>query len=130
METLDKILGKKVLGVRVTPLTLKIVLIFVILLLVSNFSSNYINLTLNKGQQLKLMNQLLVKDLKELHIFAMNQYEIYYYNQDLEGTLNIIVDNAKKQFTGEKSLAFATDPQGSILFWASKSQKLKFLGIR
>ncbi|MBN2617941.1 MAG: adenylate/guanylate cyclase domain-containing protein [Spirochaetales bacterium] len=122
MSRLDKVLGEKVLGVRVTPLTFKIVVIFVLLLLVSNFSSNYINLTLNRGQQLKLMNQLLVKDLKELHIFAMNQYEIYFFNQDLEGTLQVIVDNAKKQLNGEKSLAFGIGENGQVLFWASKGE--------
>lgn len=122
MNRLDKILGEKVMGVRVTPLTLKIVLIFVLLLLVSNFSSNYINLTLNRGQQLKLMNQLLVKDLKELHIFAMNQYEIYFFNQDLEGTIKVITDNARKQLQGEKSLAFGIDDSGEVLFWAAKRE--------
>lgn len=125
MKNLDYILGEKVLGVRVTPLTLKIVLIFVLLLLVSNFSSNYINLTLNRGQQLKLMNQLLVKDLKELHIFAMNQYEIYFFNQDLEATIQVITDNAKKQLQGEKSVAFAVNKNGEILFYASKQGTLE-----
>ncbi len=125
MKSLDYILGEKVLGVRVTPLTLKIVLIFVLLLLVSNFSSNYINLTLNRGQQLKLMNQLLVKDLKELHIFAMNQYEIYFFNQDLEGTIQVIIDNAQKQLLGEKSVAFAVNEAGEILFYASKNGTLE-----
>lgn len=124
MINLDNILGEKVLGVRVTPLTLKIVLIFILLLLVSNFSSNYINLTLNRGQQLKLMNQLLVKDLKELHIFAMNQYEIYFFNQDLEETISIITDNAKKQLNGEKSVAFGINEEGGIFFFASKSQPI------
>ncbi|MGL1893982.1 MAG: adenylate/guanylate cyclase domain-containing protein [Spirochaetaceae bacterium] len=127
MKSLDKVLGEKVLGVRVTPLTLKIVLIFVLLLLVSNFSSNYINLTLNKGQQLKLMNQLLIKDLKELHIFAMNQYEIYFFTQDLDTTIQIIIDNAKKQLQGEKSVAFAVNPQGEILFYASKTPTITTL---
>ena len=124
MNNIDKIFGEKVLGVRVTPLTLKIVLIFILLLLVSNFSSNYINLTLNRGEQLKLMNQLLVKDLKELHIFAMNQYEIYFFNQDLAGTIKVITDNAKKQLTGEKSVAFGVNPQGELLFYASKSASI------
>lgn len=119
MKKLDYILGEKILGVRVTPLALKIVVIFVLLLLVSNFSSNYINLTLNRGEQLKLMNQLLVKDLKELHIFAMNQYEIYFFNQDLEGTIKVITDNAEKQLKGEKSVAFGVMDSGEILFFAS-----------
>ena len=120
----NSILGEKILGVRVTPLTLKIVIIFVLLLLVSNFSSNYINLTLNRGEQLKLMNQLLVKDLKELHIFAMNQYEIYYFNQDLEETINVITNNAQKQLNGKKSVAFGIDESGSILFFASNNENL------
>ncbi|HOV63395.1 MAG TPA: hypothetical protein PLG43_05875, partial [Spirochaetia bacterium] len=58
----EKVLGKKVNGVRVVPLTLKIIALFIVLLLVSNFASNYINLMLNRGELVKLMNQLLVKD--------------------------------------------------------------------
>jgi hypothetical protein len=62
-EVLDKVLGKKVAGTRVVPLMVKIVTIFAIFLLVSNFVSNYINLMLNRGEQIRLLNQLLVKDL-------------------------------------------------------------------
>jgi uncharacterized membrane protein (DUF485 family) len=43
----ETLFGKKVGGVRVVPLTLKILVVFVVFILVSNFSSNYINLTLN-----------------------------------------------------------------------------------
>ena len=47
---LRTILGPKVSGVRVTPLVTKIVLLFSVFLLVSNFASNYINLEMNRGE--------------------------------------------------------------------------------
>jgi len=121
----DRIFGKKIQGVRVVPLVLKIVVIFTIFLLVSNFVSNYINLMLNRGELLKLMNELLIKDLKELHVFAMNQHEIYQYNQDLDAALRSIEKSAGKSLTGEKSVAMGVDENGKILFFASKSEPVQ-----
>lgn len=117
----ERIFGKKIQGVRVVPLVLKIVVIFTIFLLVSNFTSNYINLMLNRGELLKLMNDLLIKDLKELHVFAMNQHEIYQYNRDLDAALGSIEQSAKRSLTGEKSAAFGVDENGAVLFFASKA---------
>ena len=45
---LEKVLGTKIQGVRVTPISIKIIVLFVVFLLLSNFISNYINLTLNR----------------------------------------------------------------------------------
>lgn len=113
------ILGQKVAGVRVVPLALKIILIFIILLLVSNFASNFINLMLNRGELIQLMNQLLVKDLKELHVFCNNQFEIYEYNQNMDATLENIKNSASRNFTRQKSSAFGIKPDGSLFFYAS-----------
>ncbi|HKL86680.1 MAG TPA: adenylate/guanylate cyclase domain-containing protein [Treponemataceae bacterium] len=124
-KVIERIFGKKIQGVRVTPLVLKIVFIFTVFLLVSNFVSNYINLVLNQGEQLRLMNELLIKDLKELHVFAMNQREIYLYNRDLETTLSTIEKSAEKSLKGEKSTAFGVTESGEILFFASKATHLE-----
>ncbi len=115
------LLGQKVAGVRVVPLALKIILIFILLLLISNFASNFINLMLNRGELLDLMNQLLVKDLKELHVFCNNQYEIYEFNQDLDATITNMKKSAMNNFTRDKSSAFGVRPDGSIFFFASKT---------
>jgi class 3 adenylate cyclase len=115
------LLGQKVAGVRIVPLALKIILIFILLLLISNFASNFINLMLNRGELLDLMNQLLVKDLKELHVFCNNQYEIYEFNQDMEATVTNMKKSAMNNFTRDKSNAFGVRPDGSIFFFASRT---------
>ena len=124
---IERIFGRKIQGVRVVPLVLKIVVIFTIFLLVSNFVSNYINLMLNRGELLKLMNDLLVKDLKELHVFAMNQHEIYQYNKDLDAALNSIEKSAGKSLTGERSVAMGVDENGKIFFFSSETDPVDSL---
>ncbi len=116
----ERILGKKVNGTRVVPLMLKIVLIFTIFLLLSNFATNYINLMLNRGELLKLANQLLVKDLKEIYTYGLNQFEIYQYNRDLKSVVSNLEQSATGQLTGAKSVALGVMPDGKLFFDASK----------
>ncbi len=101
-DWLSKIFGQKINGVRVTPLVLKIVTIFTVFLLISNFTTNYINLMLNRGEQMRLLNQLLVKDLKEMHVFARNQHEIFDFNPDMEATVRNIETAAARNHRGER----------------------------
>ncbi|MFP4362655.1 MAG: adenylate/guanylate cyclase domain-containing protein [Spirochaetia bacterium] len=120
---IDKYLGKKVKGARVVPLTTKIIILFVIFILVSNFASNYINLMLNRGELLKLMNRLLVKDLKEMYGFANNQYEIYQYSQDFEEAVSTVEENALLEMRGERSVGLGIRPDGTYLFFASPLER-------
>lgn len=117
---IDRMFGQKIRGVRVIPLVVKIVVIFTVLLLVSNFVTNYINLMLNRGQLLKLANQLLVKDLTELSIFSSNQYQIYSFNNDLAGAIKSIEASAAKGLQRNMSVALGVKPDGDIFFQASK----------
>ncbi len=123
IRIIDKVFGRKINGVRVVPLLLKIVVLFTVFLLLSNFSSNYINLMLNRGMLVKLMNQLLVKDLKESYVFAMNQHDIYFYNQDLPGAVEAVEKNAAKELKGEMSMLLGIKPGGDILFMSSKTPR-------
>jgi len=118
-DSIEKMLGKKVNGTRVVPLILKIVTIFTIFLLVSNFATNYINLMLNRGELLKLANRLLVKDLKELYTFGLNQYEIFQFNRDEKSAVRNIDQSAMVQLNGKKSIALGIKPDGSLFFEAS-----------
>lgn len=117
-DVLERVLGKKVAGTRVVPLMLKIVAIFFIFLLVSNFVSNYINLMLNRGEQIRLLNQLLVKDLKELHLFANNQHEIYSFNQDLRAARSNLVRASERNHQGARALSAGITPEGELFFAA------------
>ncbi|GAB4372422.1 MAG: hypothetical protein Kow009_08460 [Spirochaetales bacterium] len=119
----DHVLGIKVKGVRVVPLTLKILTLFSIFLLLSNFVTNYINLMLNRGELMRLMNELLVKDLKDNYIFATNQYDIYFFNEDLEGAIAAMEQNAEKELKGQKSLYLGVKPDGKIAVMASKQPR-------
>ena len=112
---------QKVGGVRIIPLSFKIVTIFTVLLLLSNFASNYINLMMNRRELVKLMNQLLIKDLKELYIFASNQHEIFKFTQDYPKAVDNIVQSASRELRLERSAAFGVRENGDILFQASKT---------
>ncbi|SIQ58144.1 Adenylate cyclase, class 3 [Alkalispirochaeta americana] len=120
---LTHFLGHKVGAVRVVPLGLKIVAVFVIFLLISNFTTNYLNLILNRGEQIRLLNQLLVKDLKELHVFANNQREIFLFNPDEEAAVTSMAAAAQRNHRGERSLSLGVDPRGDIFFLAGTATK-------
>lgn len=124
-EAKQSILGQKVSGVRIVPLTLKITLIFTLLLLISNFASNFINLMLNRGELIELMNQLLVKDLKELHLFCNSQHDIYTFNENYEKAIDNMTKMGLKQLKGQKSAAFGIKPDGSVFFYSSKTTSME-----
>lgn len=114
------LLGRKIGGVRVIPLTVKILVVFVSLVLVSSFSTNYINLTLNRGIYVNLMNELLVKELKEMYTFASNQYDIFQFSKNLNDTVSALQSNAGRDFKLSRSLALGVKSDGSVFFHAGK----------
>ncbi|NCN05492.1 MAG: adenylate/guanylate cyclase domain-containing protein [Spirochaetales bacterium] len=118
----ERILGKKVAGTRVVPLMLKIVTVFTIFLVVSNISTNYINLSLNQAEQIRLLNRLLIADLSDIHIFASNQYDIFQFNQDLPAAKENIRASAAKQLEGVYSLALGVYPDGSLFMEAGSGE--------
>lgn len=115
-NVLERILGPKVNGVRVVPLMAKIVFIFTIFLLISNFFSNYVNLMLNRGEQIRLLNQLLVKDVTDLHRYAQNQRELVDFTGDEQAAVINMESFAATRFELENSLAVGVGEDGSTLF--------------
>ncbi len=122
-KLVSRVLGEKINGTRVVPLMIKIVTLFTVFLLVSNFTTNYINLMLNRGEQIRLLNQLLVKDLKELHVFANNQKEIAQFNPDIDAALSNIEASAMRNHRGERSVTFGISADGTILFQAGSVER-------
>ncbi|MFW5693546.1 MAG: adenylate/guanylate cyclase domain-containing protein [Alkalispirochaeta sp.] len=119
-DLLKKVLGQKLNGTRVVPMIVKITVIFTFFLLISNFTTNYINLMLNRGEQIRLLNQLLVKDLKELHVFANNQREIVNFNPDEEGAVEDIENAAERNHRGSRSVSLGIRESGELFFQAGE----------
>lgn len=119
-DPIAKVLGRKVGETRVVPLTVKIVAIFTVFLLVSNFTTNYINLMLNRGEQIRLLNELLVKDLTELHVFANNQFELFEFNPDINAAIANIEGAAERNHRGERAVTLGIGSDGTLLFQAGQ----------
>lgn len=66
---------------RIVPIGLKILLIFICLILLSNFATNIISIQLSQRQIITLNNTIMVEQLKELYNSSVNQYQIYSYSQ-------------------------------------------------
>ena len=71
---------QKVGQTRIVPISLKIVAVFTVLLLLSNFTTNTINLLLSQKQIINLNNTIMVSRLKDLYSAAGNQYQIFSFN--------------------------------------------------
>ena len=67
-------LFSKVGKTRIVPLGLKILIIFVTIILLSNFATNFLSVQLSKRQIINLNNTIMVEQLKELYTNATNQF--------------------------------------------------------
>lgn len=110
----------------IIPISSKILLVFIVLLLLSNFFTNFVNLQLNQRQIINLTNQNLVNQLKEIYTTATNQYEIYKYSQDKDESINSIIDTAKKGFSQNNSMVMGVEVGGRLLLSASASENEEF----
>lgn len=102
----------------IMPLSAKIMSAFVILLLITTFSTNYLNLVLNRREIVKKINELLVKELKDVYLYASNQFEIYEFSKDEEGALKAIAEKAQQDLKMAHSRTFGLKRDSSILFQA------------
>lgn len=116
-DIFERLAGRKINGVRVVPLMTKIVFIFAVFLLVSNFFSNYINLVLNRGEQTRLLNQILVKDLNDLHVFASRQLDLLAFTGDEAAAISNMRSSAAQRFELDGSVALSVRPDGSLLMF-------------
>lgn len=125
MTFMDRVFGERIGRTRITPIVLKILVVFTVFLLVSNFSTNYVNLLLNREEQLRLTRDLLIKDLKSLYSFSLTQYDIAALSDAKDPTTAYgnIVKFAEKDMDPAhmKSLALGIAPTGEILFASSRT---------
>jgi adenylate cyclase len=111
---------KKINNTRVWPVTVKIIITFTLFILISNFSSNYINLVFNRSQLIGLMNQLLAKDLRNIYGYCSDQYEIYQFDKNREGSVASIEKRGVHELKNGKAIIIGVAPDGAVLFQASR----------
>ena len=116
-------LGRKVNNTRVVRVTTKIVLTFTLFILLSNLASNYVNLLFNRSELLKLMNQLLIKDLKTMYSYCNNQYEIYVFDQKFDESMKSIEGKGLNEIKNNKAVVLGIKKDGSMQFQASRVQR-------
>ena len=63
-------------------------MIFICLILFSNFATNFISLRLSQREIINLNNTIMIEQLKELYNNSVNQYEIYGYSQNKEDSFS------------------------------------------
>ncbi len=127
---------KKVNNTIVWPVTIKIIITFSLFILISNFSTNYINFIFNRSQLFTQMNQLLTKDLKNIYTYCNDQFEIYQFDKNLEGSvqsmekkgrheLGLTSGNGQRELRHDKAVFIGFDAEGRILFQASSDRVLR-----
>ncbi len=113
---LRELLGQNVFGTRLVPVTLKIILTFSLIILVSNLTSNYVNLIFNRAALVDLMRQLLVKDLRDLNAFCNNQRQIFDFNADEAASRSGIEKKGRTLLSNRRALVLGVRPDGSLFF--------------
>ena len=114
-------LFSKVGKTRIVPIGFKIGLIFIVLILLSNFATNFISVRLSQKQLVKLNNQIMVDQLKELYNNASNQYQIYSYSGNKTDVSSSMKKVAAAGFTNPNSVAIGVDKLGNIKFLATNN---------
>ena len=131
-DIIKSIIGFKIKGKRIIPISTKITLIFIVIILVSNFSSNYVNLILNRVAIIKLAQNIMIKDLTELYNISSTQYDILELNLAANVTTSKTNEFRERAFRNieiasmdntqsETAIALGVDPSAEIIFSGSKT---------
>ena len=108
------------------PLGLKILMIFICLILFSNFATNFISLRLSQREIINLNNTIMIEQLKELYNNSVNQYEIFGYSQNKDDSFSALKKIASNGFKHPNSIAFGLNRNGTIELFACKNEKVEW----
>ena len=109
---------------KIVPIGLKILLIFICLILLSNFATNYISLQLSQKQLINLTNTIMVDQLKELYNNSSNQYQIYTYSGNKEDSRESMEKIAASGFGNSNSVALGVSTDGTFQFLSSNNENV------
>ena len=105
----------------IIPISAKLLVIFIMLLLLSNLMTNFITLSLSQRKVIQLTNEILVGQLKTLYTAADNQYQITLYSQDEDSSLSALRETAESDFSMDHSIALGVRTDSSILFATARN---------
>jgi class 3 adenylate cyclase len=111
-----KLFWKKVGKTTIVPISVKILAIVTLLLLVSNFVTNYLTISFCRKEVMKLNNQLLTKELKEIYINAGNQYQIFLFSNNRQDAMRALSQASEKNMLFSSSWALGTTSSGKLIF--------------
>jgi adenylate cyclase len=114
----------------IVPISLKILGIFICLLLLSNFATNYITLVLSQRQIINLTNTVMVSQLKDIYSTAGDQYQIYSFSGDRSSSMDAVKSVARKGFEHPHSIALAFGHDGTELFVVSADDAKDSSGVQ
>lgn len=120
---------QKVGKTSIIPISVKILSVFIVLILLSCLSTNFITLIFGQRQTISLTNDLLVYQLSDLYTNATNQFQISMYSQKREESLKSIESNAKRDFKKPHSVAMGVSRDGDILFIARQDTSHSWYGF-
>ncbi|MCR5766460.1 MAG: adenylate/guanylate cyclase domain-containing protein [Treponema sp.] len=101
-------------------------MIFICLILFSNFATNFISLRLSQREIINLNNTIMIEQLKELYNNSVNQYEIFGYSQNKDDSFSALKKIASNGFKHPNSIAFGLNRNGSIELFACKNEKVEW----
>lgn len=106
----------------IVPISAKILVIFVVLILLSNFITNFLSISLFQRQKRDLTNQLVINQLKEIYVTASNQYQVYSYSKEKDKCIEALSKTSSLGFRYAHSNSFAFDRTGKVFFFASNDK--------
>lgn len=110
----------------IIPISVKILIIFISLILLSNFMTNFLSTQLSQRQISSLTNKLMVTQLKDMYTTAANQYQIYSYSKDKDKCIEAMRTAAESGFSQKHSIALAVDRTGQMIFFNCADQNVNF----
>jgi len=120
----ESLIGRRVGGTRVIPVTSKILFVFILIILVSNLASNYINLMFNRTELISQMKDLLGKDLRDIYTFCNNQYEIFQLTRDEKKSLDAIKLKGNAQLKNSRAVVLGLKRDLKYYFTSSKGLQI------
>ena len=107
---------------KIIPIGLKILLIFISIIFLSNFATNFISIQFTQREIINLNNTIMIEQLKELYNNASNQFQIYLYSGNEEEGFNSLMKMAESGFSKKNSLALGIQKDGTIKFFTCNNQ--------
>jgi class 3 adenylate cyclase len=112
----------KVGKTRIIPLGLKILVIFICLILLSNFATNVISVQLEQKEIITLNNEIMVDQLKELYNTSSTQYQIYNFSLNRYECMQAICKSTQSTFKNPNSVALGISKEGLMGFMISNNK--------